>query len=76
MRRLLVVLSLMAPLFAARGAMADDLVNDARLEAYSSGTKGVVLDAGSAPYFLLLGALGGLGVSVMFKDAKRTDAKK
>jgi glucose dehydrogenase len=54
--------------------MADDLVNDARLEGYGGG-KGI-LDVGGATYYLLTGALGVLAVSVMFKDAKRANAKK
>jgi hypothetical protein len=48
---------------------ADDLKNDARLEGYK---EKVVLDAGGAQYYLLLGLLGIIGISVLFKDAKRS----
>lgn len=54
--------------------LADDLKSDARLEAYSK--PNAVLDVGVASYYILLAALGLVGVTVMFKDAKRMDAKK
>ncbi|HZK82572.1 MAG TPA: hypothetical protein VFC46_15925 [Humisphaera sp.] len=52
---------------AARAA--DQLKEDARLEGYK---ERVILDAGGAQYYLLLGLLGIICVSVMFKDAKRS----
>jgi hypothetical protein len=70
----LVALSFFAPVLAGSGAArADDLKNDARLEGYK-GT--VVLDIGVAPYFLLMAVLAVLGISVLFKDAKRSYSKK
>jgi hypothetical protein len=47
----------------------DDFKNDARLEGYR---EHVVLDASGALYYMLLGLLGIIGVSVLFKDAKRS----
>ncbi len=72
-RVMLIALALAVPLLSGRTAMADDLVNDARIEGYGPG---YMLDLGPAPYYLLFAALGVLCASVMFKDAKRADAKK
>ncbi|HWE04636.1 MAG TPA: hypothetical protein VG326_19680 [Tepidisphaeraceae bacterium] len=54
---------------AGAAARADDLKNDARLEGYH---ERVILDAGGAQYYMLFGLLGIIGISVMFKDAKRS----
>ena len=51
-------------------ASDNDLKNDARLEGYKN--RNVVLDTGTAPYYMLLAALGVIAISVMFKDAKRS----
>jgi hypothetical protein len=68
----LTLCSLIGPMLATPGVARadDDLKNDARLEGYEGKT--VVLDAGSAPSYLLLFALGVLCLSVMFKSAKRS----
>ena len=54
-----------------RAASDDDLKNDARLEGPYQGHK-VVLDGGNATTYILLFALGIVGLSVLFKDAKRS----
>jgi hypothetical protein len=72
-RFIMIALSLASPMWMERTAKADDLVNDARIEAYGGKN---VLESGAAPYYLLLAALGVLCCSVMFKDAKRADATK
>ncbi len=68
---LLTAFALIGPVLGSSGVAraGDDLVNDARMEGYKTP---VVLDAGVAPYYLLLAALGFLGVVVLFKDAKRS----
>ena len=68
----LMVLSLLGPVLGpANVARADsDLKNDARLEGY--GGKTVALDSGPAVTYLVLFGLGVVGLSVMFKDAKRS----
>lgn len=48
----------------------NELKNDVRLEGYEG--KKPVLDGGAATSYLLLFALGVVGLAVMFKDAKRS----
>jgi hypothetical protein len=72
----LMALSFIAPVFSgASAARADDnsLKYDARLEGYAG--KPVGLDASTGWYYILMFALGVLGCSVMFKDAKRSHVK-
>ncbi|HZL35282.1 MAG TPA: hypothetical protein VFC78_08225 [Tepidisphaeraceae bacterium] len=72
-RACLTLCTLIGPIVATAGtarATDDDLSDDARLVGYEG--KHVVLDAGSAPSYMLLFALGVVGLSVMFKSAKRT----
>jgi hypothetical protein len=52
---------------AARAA--DDLKNDGRLEGYK---ERIILDTSGATYYMLLGLMGIIAVSVLFKDAKRS----
>lgn len=70
----LTLCSLVGPVLGTPGiARADDtsdLKNDARLEGFPGKT--VALDAGSATSYLLLFALGVVGLSVLFKSAKRS----
>ena len=63
--------SFLLPFIAAPSpAAADELKNDARLEGYKG--RPVALDAGTAPYTLLFGALCLVGASGLFMDAKRS----
>jgi hypothetical protein len=68
----LTAVALIGPVLLPAGvARADDATAkyDARLEGYSHK---VALDANTAPSYLLLTALGVIGIAVMFKDAKRS----
>ena len=70
----LIALSLIGPVLVGSSiSNADELKNDARLEGYRNS---MGLDSGTAPYFILMGVLGVMGMSVMLKDAKRAHTTK
>jgi len=73
----LMALSVLAPVLGgASVARADDDAksHDARLEGYS-GKPVFDADAGVGTYYLLIALLMVLGLSVLFKDAKRSHSK-
>lgn len=71
----LTVLSILGPVLGGPGvARADDAkTSDARLEGYTGKTP--ALDVGVGTYYLLIALLAVLGLSPMFKDAKRSHSK-